>query len=601
MINRYRRTSLILVSSLIALLIGNNMIYYFISKNTLEEKTLNDINNESIVLNKILENSREGARFVEALVGEKLRSDSIAIQSQIDPDINHVTNEQLDALSEKLNIKAITLLTKTKDASFHLTKSSHREEINLDTKRWGLWNKAFLELYDRKNVTALNWGQSLPNYWTGPFSISDTNAEEFYKYGYYYDGTTNYLINPFVSDKVFKDYDKLIGINSIIHDVTSSNRSVIEVSGINPATFGKEQIEVENGTGQKYTLRYYIPIFFGSYEYKNEKLDSEYIQKAIDTKELVSYKAELNGKTVLKAFIPVFTNKIDELGVITENSEKELDKTLNYYVMAITIDYQAIQSQLNQILWELLLVVIVITVICIILLVMLNKFISKTKDQAVTETQSAYIDEMNSLFTSIRGQRHDFLNHISTISALVELDKIKELKEYTGELVEDVLKINDIISIGQPAIAALVQSKSVSAEVKDIQFTFSFTTLKEFPEGVRSVDCVRAIGNLVDNAFDEVMKLPKEERIVKLIGEIESGILKLSVYNKGTIHDAIIEKIFEAGISSKNAQEHSGLGLAITLDIVRKYKGSIRIDNSDGVTFVIEIPINQYAKAIYSA
>nr|WP_281423143.1 GHKL domain-containing protein [Paenibacillus oenotherae] len=232
---------------------------------------------------------------------------------------------------------------------------------------------------------------------------------------------------------------------------------------------------------------------------------------------------------------------------------------------------------------------------------MLNKFISKTKDQAVTETQSAYIDEMNSLFTSIRGQRHDFLNHISTISALVELDKIKELKEYTGELVEDVLKINDIISIGQPAIAALVQSKSVSAEVKDIQFTFSFTTLKEFPEGVRSVDCVRAIGNLVDNAFDEVMKLPKEERIVKLIGEIESGILKLSVYNKGTIHDAIIEKIFEAGISSKNAQEHSGLGLAITLDIVRKYKGSIRIDNSDGVTFVIEIPINQYAKAIYSA
>ena len=427
--------------------------------------------------------------------------------------------------------------------------------------------------------------------------MSDTNAEEYYKYGYYYDGSTNYLINPFVSDKVFKDYDKLIGINSIIKDDLSSDSGVLEVSGINPATFGKEQIEVENGSGQKYNLRYYIPIFFGTYEYKNEKLDSEYIQKAIDTKELVSYKADLNGKTVLKAFIPVFTDNIDELGVITENSKTELEKTLNYYVMGITIDYEEIQNHLNQILLKLLFVVIIVTIICIIFLIILNNFIIKSKDQAAQVTQSTYIGELNSLFNSIRGQRHDFLNHINTINALCDLDKIKELKQYTRELVDDVLKINQIINIGQPAISALIQSKAVQAEIKDINFTYSFTKMNEFPDGIRSVDFVRAIGNLVDNAFDEVMELPNEERLVVVSGEIHSGILKLSVHNNGTIEDSIKETIFEAGISSKSGKEHSGLGLAITLDIVRRYKGNIHIDNSNGVTFIIEIPIHQYAKA----
>ena len=303
-------------------------------------------------------------------------------------------------------------------------------------------------------------------------------------------------------------------------------------------------------------------------------MDSEYIQKAIDTKELVSYKADLNGKTVLKAFIPVFTDNIDELGVITENSKTELEKTLNYYVMGITIDYEEIQNHLNQILLKLLFVVIIVTIICIIFLIILNNFIIKSKDQAAQVTQSTYIGELNSLFNSIRGQRHDFLNHINTINALCDLDKIKELKQYTRELVDDVLKINQIINIGQPAISALIQSKAVQAEIKDINFTYSFTKMNEFPDGIRSVDFVRAIGNLVDNAFDEVMELPNEERLVVVSGEIHSGILKLSVHNNGTIEDSIKETIFEAGISSKSGKEHSGLGLAITLDIVRRYKGT---------------------------
>jgi signal transduction histidine kinase len=596
-INKYKRVSIILICSLITLLVVNNAIYYFISKQTLEQQTLKNLVDKSKVINNFLENSREGAHFVENLVGEKLRSDAIAIQSQLDPDINKVTNAQLEMLSQKLNLKAITLLAK-KGNSFILSKSSLLEELNVNTEKWGLWNKAFLELYEKKNVSALNWGQSLQNYWTGPYSVSDTNAEELYKYGYYYDGSTNYLINPFISDKVFKDYDSQVGINAFIKDTITSNSTILEVSGINPATFGKEQVEVTNGAGQKYNLRYFIPIFFGSYNFKNEKYDTAKIQEAILSKQPVSYKAKINGKTVFKTFIPVFSNKIDELGVITKNSKKELDKTINYYVMGITIDYQEIQNQLNQILINLFLVVIVITIICVIILFVLNYYFSKSKDEAVNETQATYIEELNNLFTTIRGQRHDFLHHISTIHAFVELDRYAELKNYTNEMVGDISKINDIINIGQPAIAALIQSKIVQAERKDITINFSFANMESFPDGVRSVDFVRFIGNLLDNAFDEVMKLPPEERNIEVVGKIYAGTFQISVKNSGIIDNKVKDKLFETGYTSKTAGNHSGLGLAITMDIVKKYKGTIKLDSTDGVKFIIEIPIHQYSKAI---
>lgn len=593
-----KKVSIILLSSLILLLIGNNVTYYLASKRALEQQTLENLVAQSKELNIFLENSREGAHFVENMAGIKLRSDAIAIQSQLDPDINNVTNEQLDLLTSKLNLKAISLLTKKDDGSFDIFKSSHRDEINLNTKKWGLWNKAFLELYDKKNVSALNWGQSLQNYWTGPYSISDTNAEEFYKYGYYYDGSTNYLINPFISDKVFKDFDNQIGINAIIKETLSTNPTILEISGINPATFGKEPVKVKNGSGQEYTLRYFIPIFFGSYLYKNEEYDSSQIQKAIESKQPVSYKAEINGKTVFKTFVPVFSDKIDELGVITENSKTELDKTINYYVMSITIDYQVIQNQLNKIFTKLLLVVIIATIICVIILFVLNYYFSKSKDEAVNETQATYIEELNNLFMSIRLQRHDFLNHISTIHAMVQLNKYSELKKYTNEMVGDVSKINDIINIGQPAVAALIQSKIVLAERKDITFDYSFENMEYFPDGVKSVDFVRFIGNVIDNAFDEVMKLAKEERCVELSGRIYAGTLQISVKNAGTLDASIKDKIFEIGYSSKKTGEHSGLGLAITMDIVKRYKGTIRVDSTDGVKFIIEIPIHQYSKAM---
>ncbi|MCD1260077.1 GHKL domain-containing protein [Paenibacillus athensensis] len=572
-------------------MIVNNTFYYMISKETLEEKVVDNMVTEARQIHVSLLRTKEGERFVERLVGERLRSDGIAIQAHLDPDVEQVSNEQLDELAAKLNLKAITLLKKTDD-NITLYKSSYRDEIGLSTKSWGLWYQAFQELFASNNVSKLQWGQSLPNFWSGPYSVSDTNVKEVNKYGYYYDGSTNYLINPFINDQTFRDYDKEVGIQAIIQDTKRTNPTILEISGINATTFGQAQMEVTNERGQTWTPRYYIPIFFGSYDYVNVDPDRQHIRKALDTKKPSSYDAIVNGKHVFKTFIPVFTeSNLDELGTVENADAARTLQTINYYVIGITSDYEFIQSELNHTLLQLSLLILLVTIFCVGIMVLLNYLFTKSKDQAVSATQATYIEEMNNLFRSIRGQRHDFLNHVSTIHALLELGDIRELKRYTEEMIGDVKKIEDIIEIGQPAVAALVQTKIVLAESQNIRFTHEFHDLSRFPSGVKSVDVVRIIGNLVDNAFDEVIKLPQEERRVELRGWIEDRMLRITVSNPGYLSEEQIGRIFEPGYSSKSRSDHSGLGLSITKDILHKYKGRIHVESAEGVKFQVAIPL----------
>jgi sensor histidine kinase regulating citrate/malate metabolism len=172
------------------------------------------------------------------------------------------------------------------------------------------------------------------------------------------------------------------------------------------------------------------------------------------------------------------------------------------------------------------------------------------------------------------------------------MGKYDDLKRYTAELIGEVRQVNDIIKIGHPAIAAIVQSKLIAAMSNHINFRHEFSEFDNLTLGVKSVDIVIIIGNLVDNAFDEVMNLPPEQRWVELKGWRSDRNLYISVLNKGSvIREEDVEKIFESGYSTK--QNHSGIGLAIVKERVNHYKGTIVVksDPDHGTEFIVSIPL----------
>jgi signal transduction histidine kinase len=239
-------------------------------------------------------------------------------------------------------------------------------------------------------------------------------------------------------------------------------------------------------------------------------------------------------------------------------------------------------------------VLFISTLLTLIIIYMALKVISQTKDEAVRMTQQIYIEDINRMFTTIRGQRHDFLNHVQVILSFVKRGKIKELEKYTEELIGEITHINDIITIGHPALAALIQAKTLTAMENKIRFDYHFSHMDSLSLGVKSIDVVKIFGNLIDNAYDEVLLLPVDHRWVEVNGWADDGDLYLTVRNPGKpISEDDKQLLFFPGYTTKNSESHSGIGLSIVKERVEHYKGQIDVESTaaNGTVFTIKIPL----------
>jgi hypothetical protein len=145
-----------------------------------------------------IETGAEGEKIVEDVIGLNLRTASIAAQFKLNPDIDKVDNKELVELKRVLGIDDITLFKKTPDDIVGL-KSSDPKEVNVSSKSWANYYKAMDQLFQLQPVN-IGIGQTLPHFWSGPMDTSSTNPTQTDKWGYYYDGSTNYIIDPYVHD-----------------------------------------------------------------------------------------------------------------------------------------------------------------------------------------------------------------------------------------------------------------------------------------------------------------------------------------------------------------------------------------------------------------
>jgi hypothetical protein len=574
---------IIVCSALAVLIIAiNNTLFYDILRKSLEKHHQTDVAAIAKHIQNSIEQSRLGAKQYEDMIGQRLRADAIAIQRSLPPKIEDVKIEDLIKLKSEHNLQELSLLIRTPN-DIVVEKSTSPSEIGLSTKTWGLWYKAFMQLFDQKDVS-LDWGQKLPNFWSGPYEVAASDNKTIFKWGYYYDGTTDYIVDPFVSDQEYKFYQHTTGTEAIIKNMLDAYPFLLEITGINSATFGMN-IKFDTPNGQLGTL-VHRPYFFGSYIFKNQQTDADYVSEAIETKKEVSYNSVINGQRIKKTFIPITTSTLEEaLGPKNDN--------LGMYVLCLVSDYEQIESSLENEFKTLVTTILILSIASIVLLLIIIRIVGKNRDKAVQQTSQTYTEEVNQMFLNIRGQRHDFLNHVNVIHSFVELGKFDELKNYIEALTGEISTLNDLIKIGQPEIAAIIQAKMVEAINKKIQFIHEFAEISNITTGAKSVDMVRIIGNLLDNAFDEVLNLPLGKRWVECRGWIEGKQFNFAVANPATrtIDEKEKVQIFKVGYSTKDGS-HSGIGLAITQNLIAKYRGDIHIDiELDRIKFHVKIPI----------
>ncbi|WP_229263943.1 sensor histidine kinase [Cohnella cholangitidis] len=214
------------------------------------------------------------------------------------------------------------------------------------------------------------------------------------------------------------------------------------------------------------------------------------------------------------------------------------------------------------------------------------------REEAVRKTQDIYVEELGKMFTSIRGQRHDFLNHVQVMSSMLRMNKIDRLRSYMEDIVKEAQIDSEIISHPTPALAAFIQAKKEMAITRNIDFTYEIPNSLDIESSIKSIDLVKIMGNLVDNAFDESDMLPMEQRLVHLSIRLSDGMLEIEVRNQGRLlSEQDKSMIILPGYTTKKSG-HSGLGLAIVHERVQFYKGLLDIESWEekGTSILVTLP-----------
>lgn len=112
----------------------------------------------------------------------------------------------------------------------------------------------------------------------------------------------------------------------------------------------------------------------------------------------------------------------------------------------------------------------------------------------------------------------------------------------------------------------------------------------------------QVIANLISNACDSLSEMKLKDKSFKGILKTKISLfsekkIRIEVEDNGTgLKTEIQDKIFEPFFTTKSKSEGMGLGLTISLNIVKNHQGTIQSTISDdlgGAKFIVELPITQ--------
>ncbi len=424
------------ISIIVAVILAlSTSLYYYSTKSETEANLETQLNNIAKQISITVEASENALQYMEDTLGDKLRIASLAAKEQLDPDINNITNEQLISLSAKLGVDHITLWQRFGD-DVVAVRSSDPNEVNMSSKTWDYWHVAFLQLFDKQEVS-IEQGQKLKHFWSGPFNFSTSDPSKVRKWGYYYDGSTNYMINPYVNAQVLMDFNYTIGTDAIVNKIIADQSDILEITGFDLEFYGKAKIIKYKKGVPVYNLDV-REIPFGDYNYQDPVNDRENIQEANETGKAITVKRNVNGIPVIKNFIPIKMNKT--------------------YVFSVVFDQKAIQEPVNRLLVMQIIISLGLVLITMVASYFIAGFMMRGLNQIMRKVNAIAVGNFGEVITirsddefGLLASRVDTmgnnLNHYTAElkAAAEELQSTKQYLESFVNHTSDAIHVTDLI------------------------------------------------------------------------------------------------------------------------------------------------------------
>ncbi|TWP35740.1 ATP-binding protein [Leekyejoonella antrihumi] len=197
------------------------------------------------------------------------------------------------------------------------------------------------------------------------------------------------------------------------------------------------------------------------------------------------------------------------------------------------------------------------------------------------------------LTDSLRAQQHEFVNRMHTVAGLLELGCTDEALSYALEVRGTAAEFDNTLRahIGAPQIVGLLLGKAAEAGERGVELTISPATLiGSSPENLQTLTTI--IGNLIDNSFEALTRVPAPRRVTLELLEAEDVVTIAVTDNGPGLPPGASQLVFRDGYSTKAGPDRreGGLGLALVHRLVTRLGGSIEATEGPGARFTVRLP-----------
>lgn len=219
-----------------------------------------------------------------------------------------------------------------------------------------------------------------------------------------------------------------------------------------------------------------------------------------------------------------------------------------------------------------------------------STFREKTDIQEVLETLS----EIQQYSEGLRAQTHEYSNKLYAISGLLQLEQ----KDEAIELIQQETKIHEnqtkymLDHIKDKKVQAILLGKMGKASENKVELLIDEnSSLEELPEHFDIAKLIHILGNLIDNAIEEVVQQPVKEVSFFVTDLGRDLVIEVEDTGRG-IPAEHMEDLFKLGFSTKVGKKDRGYGLAIVQQAVEKLQGTIEVssDLQKGTVFTVFLP-----------
>lgn len=223
--------------------------------------------------------------------------------------------------------------------------------------------------------------------------------------------------------------------------------------------------------------------------------------------------------------------------------------------------------------------------IFVLLEYLLQRIMKREEDKTIiyqNKLMKQQMDEIENIYMTMRGWRHDYHNHLQSLKGYLSLNKVDQMKNYLNELETDLDSIDTLYHSGNLQLDSILNAKLAIAEKGQIRIHCDASIPPQLH--VSDLDLCVILGNLLDNAIESCRKIENpDERFIR----VYIGILKKQLYISITNATSETVKQRTDHYFTTKRGDH-GHGLKRVDQVVKKYDGYLNRQNEPGV-FATEI------------